>query len=233
MAVQGNLKDFSLSSLISVNCNEMNVARLVVKRGDEEASVYFEEGNIVHANLNDVEGEDVLYTILRWKEGEFTLEQDFSAPKKTVNKPWSGIVLEGMKRLDEWEQDLELDIEAGRQQAETIWEERERQLYRELCRVPGIQQVGIVDIEGNVYPPDKADLEKHSLTTAVFVFQRAKTIANLLGEGAIQHVLITGSKERRLILDYEGGICHAALTNKASTAKVMDAMRTLQARRPS
>lgn len=230
MAVQGNLEDISLSSLISVNCNEMNKARLLLKREDDEASVYFEEGNIVHAILNSLEGEDVLYKLLRWNEGEFTLEQGVSAPKQTVNRPWSGIVLEGMKRLDEWEQTFEVDLEGNHQESELVWEEDVRKMQRDLSRVSGIRTVSIVDMEGNVYPQNQSDSDKQTLATAAFLFQRAKTIAGLLSEDAIQSVLVTGKEERLCILDFEGGICSAALAEKVSSVDAVKALRTVRAR---
>ncbi len=101
MAVQGNLKDMSLTSLISINCNEMNQSRLSIKYQGQEATLFFEDGNIVHSALDSQEGDEVIYTLLTWEEGVFELEQGVPPPRHTVTAGWSGLLLEGMRRIDE------------------------------------------------------------------------------------------------------------------------------------
>jgi hypothetical protein len=101
MAVSGDLRDMDLSSIISINCNEMNQARLLVQHHGRKASIYFEDGNIVHMSLGAVEGEEVMREIVGWKEGRFDLEQGVAAPRRTVTTGWSALLLEGMRRLDE------------------------------------------------------------------------------------------------------------------------------------
>ena len=101
MAVRGELRDMDLSSIISINCNEMNQARLLIRHQGREASIFFQEGNIVHMSLGSQEGEEVIDELLRWEEGAFELEQGIPAPRRTVTTGWSELLLEGMQRLDE------------------------------------------------------------------------------------------------------------------------------------
>lgn len=101
MTVAGDLRDMDLTSIIAINCNEMNQARLVVRHEGREARIFFQDGNIVHMSLEPVEGEEVMYEVLGWKEGTFELERGVPTPKRTVNAGWSELVLQGMQRLDE------------------------------------------------------------------------------------------------------------------------------------
>lgn len=41
MAVKSDLRDMDLSSIISINCNEMNEARLLIRQQGREASLSF------------------------------------------------------------------------------------------------------------------------------------------------------------------------------------------------
>lgn len=230
MAVQGKLKDIGLSSLISVNCNEMNKAHLQIQREDEEASIFFEQGNIVHAAMGELEGEDVLYKLLHWEDGEFTLEQGIAAPKQTVQKAWSGILLEGMRRIDEWDLDLELDLEEDPSAEAEAWDDSVIQMHHDLSRVAGVKDARIIDIEGSVYPMLEVDPEKRSLTATAFIFQRGKSIANMLGENALQSVYFTQKSGRYLIFGYEDGIFSSQLTDKASVCDVVDAFRKIRGR---
>ncbi len=101
MAVKGDLRDMDLTSIIAVNCNQMNQARLVIRHEDREAHIFFEDGNIVHMSLESLEGEDVIYEVLGWEGGMFELERDVPSPKRTVNAGWSELLLQGIQRLDE------------------------------------------------------------------------------------------------------------------------------------
>ena len=101
MAIEGNLQDLSLASLVQMACTEQLQARLAVQRDGQEAQLYFEDGNIVHITLDDREGEEVIYDLLAWEEGTFALEKGVPPPAHTVTSSWSSLLLEGMRRLDE------------------------------------------------------------------------------------------------------------------------------------
>lgn len=111
MPVSGDLRDMDLASIISINCNEMNQARLLVRHQGREASVFFEGGNIVHMSLGSLEGEGVMQEIVGWKEGTFELEREVPALRRTVTTGWSELLLKGMQRLDEGA-DLDLAAES-------------------------------------------------------------------------------------------------------------------------
>jgi predicted regulator of Ras-like GTPase activity (Roadblock/LC7/MglB family) len=74
---------------------------LSVQSQDEQARIFFEGGQIVHANLGSRVGEEVIYELLTWEDGAFELEMDVSPPEKTITMSWSSLLLEGMRRIDE------------------------------------------------------------------------------------------------------------------------------------
>jgi len=101
MAIKGRLSEMSLPVLVQLTCNEGDMARLNVRQGEEEGVLYFEGGNIVHAVLGAQTGEEAVYELLTWEDGEFELESDISPPERTITVSWSGLLLEGMRRIDE------------------------------------------------------------------------------------------------------------------------------------
>lgn len=101
MAVKGNIQDMSLTGLISVNCNEGNQARLHLQNNEQDAYIYFDQGEIVHLVLEDREGEEVMRDILEWETGIFELEMHVPPPCRTVHVPWHSLVLNSMHTLDE------------------------------------------------------------------------------------------------------------------------------------
>jgi predicted regulator of Ras-like GTPase activity (Roadblock/LC7/MglB family) len=204
MAVQGNLKDMRLASLISINCNEMNQARLLLRHRGQEATLFFEGGNIVHMALDSQEGEEVIYELLTWEEGEFELEQGVPPPRHTVTTGWSGLVLEGMHRIDEstagWE--VEWDgIEA--EEAKETKDETAERMARGLKRIAGIEGVLICSREGKVLGQDTSgDPIKETALTA-FVGHQAEALGVLLNAGQLEQVILAGEKRRAIIVAHE------------------------------
>lgn len=99
--IKGRLKDMSLVDVIQV----LNLGRrtAAVNIGSEQGAgkIFVENGNIVHAGFRELSGEDALYHLLSWKDGEFEVEMDVKPEAKTISANVERLLLEGMKRLDE------------------------------------------------------------------------------------------------------------------------------------
>jgi len=102
MAIKGNLQDMSLPSLVQMICTDRRKAALVIRRQrTEEGVLFFEDGQIVHARMGMLEGEDAAYQLLQWTEGAFHLGDQSRIPRHTINAPWRYLMLEAMKKVDE------------------------------------------------------------------------------------------------------------------------------------
>ncbi|MBI5875370.1 MAG: DUF4388 domain-containing protein [Deltaproteobacteria bacterium] len=99
--IKGRLRDMSLVDVIQV----LNLGRrtAAVNIGSDEGAgkIFVENGNIVHAGFRELSGENALYHLLSWKDGEFEVEMDVKPGAKTISANVERLLLEGMKRLDE------------------------------------------------------------------------------------------------------------------------------------
>ena len=101
MSMQGDLQDMAVADLIQHYCQDHKTARLTIDHKNQYATLFFHEGAVQHATLDDLEGEEAVYEILMWQEGEFSLEMRVGPPSVTITRSWSGLLLEGARRLDE------------------------------------------------------------------------------------------------------------------------------------
>lgn len=101
MAMQGNLKDMAVADLIQHTCQDRKTARVLIDHDDQTAALFFKDGALVHATLDDLQGEEVVYRILGWEQGQFKMETNAVPPTVTITKSWSGLLLEGARRIDE------------------------------------------------------------------------------------------------------------------------------------
>lgn len=99
--MKGKLRDLSLADLIQQNCLDQKTAKLIVRHQRKQAEFYFKAGNLVHAQLDKQEGEAVVFHALSWEDGEFELQSGKEAPRISIQRSWSGLLLEAARQIDE------------------------------------------------------------------------------------------------------------------------------------
>ncbi len=106
--MQGSLQDMDVATLIQHTCQDRKVAQLDIQQNGQQATLFFKEGEIVHATYGDIQGEEVVYEIINWTEGTFSLQTGVESPETTIDSSWSGLLLAAAQRFDEQGED-ELD----------------------------------------------------------------------------------------------------------------------------
>lgn len=99
--MKGTLGDLSVSDLIQLACQERKSSKLIVECKGRQAEIWFSKGEVIHASLDDQIGEEVVYQILSWENGKFSLEASGNAPETSIKRSWASLLLEGANRLDE------------------------------------------------------------------------------------------------------------------------------------
>jgi len=99
--MKGSLGDLSVSDLIQLACQERKSSKLILECNGRQAELWFANGEIIHAFLDDQTGEEVVYQILSWEKGNFSLEASVEPPEVSIKRSWSSLLLEGAHRLDE------------------------------------------------------------------------------------------------------------------------------------
>ncbi len=101
MALTGELTDLSLAELIEFFCNQRKTGRLKVVYPHGPGYFYLQSGSVVHARIGDLRGIEAVFYALTLRNASFTFSPAFEAPEVTINQPWTSVVLEGLRRMDE------------------------------------------------------------------------------------------------------------------------------------
>lgn len=101
MPLTGELSDLSLAELIEFFCNQRKTGRLKVTYPVGAGYFYLKSGAVIHARFGDLRGIDAVYYALTQPNASFTFSAAFEAPEHTINQPWTSVVLEGLRRMDE------------------------------------------------------------------------------------------------------------------------------------
>src|SRR5262245_46068456 len=101
MALTGHLSDLSLSELIEFFCNQRKSGRLKVLYPQGAGYFFLQSGSVVDARIGVLHGIDAVFYALTLPNAQFEFSVDAEATNRTINQPWTQVVLEGLRRLDE------------------------------------------------------------------------------------------------------------------------------------
>jgi len=101
MALTGHLSDLSLSELIEFFCNQRKTGLLKVLYPQGPGQFYLQQGSVVDARLGTLRGIDAVYFALTLPNAKFEFSGSIEPTERTINQPWTQVVLEGLRRLDE------------------------------------------------------------------------------------------------------------------------------------
>ena len=105
--IQGRLEEMSMIDLMQSLEMGQKSCRLIVQKGGEQGELYFASGQCRDARIDGTEGDDAVYRVLLWTEGEF--EIDFNAAnastRTTTTRNTTGLLMEAMRLMDESSRD--------------------------------------------------------------------------------------------------------------------------------
>ena len=101
MALTGHLSDLSLSELIEFFCNQRKTGQLKVLYPQGPGYFYLQTGSVIDARIGVLRGIDAVYYALTLPNAKFEFGGESEPAERTINQPWTQVVLEGLRRLDE------------------------------------------------------------------------------------------------------------------------------------
>lgn len=129
--LSGSLEDMGVVDLLQTF--EVSRKTGVGKIGDgrREARIYFRDGKVVDAELGRLRGEEAVYRALIWNSGHFEVEFCPIDREDIIPTSTQGLLMEGMRRVDEWGRLLEQLPPLA-----TIFEVDHEQLVERLNEIP-------------------------------------------------------------------------------------------------
>ncbi len=129
--LSGSLEDMGVVDLLQTFevSRKSGVARIT--DGRREAQVFFRDGKVVDAELGQLRGEEAVYRALIWNAGNFEVEFRPVSNDDVILTSTQGLLMEGMRRVDEWGRLLE-----QLPPLHTVFEVDHEQLMERLSEIP-------------------------------------------------------------------------------------------------
>ena len=72
--------------------------------------IYIQQGEIVHAQTGEIEGEGAFYHLMAWQEGQFEIVSCSAFPSRTIQGSTMSLLMEGARLADEVGTAEEMDV---------------------------------------------------------------------------------------------------------------------------
>ena len=102
MAFQGSLKELPLPDIIQLVSVSGKTGKFTLSREGDRGFIYLKNGQMVHATVGDLIGEEAIYALAIWNSGEFQFSPGEEPDRQTITKSNTNLLMEAARRLDEW-----------------------------------------------------------------------------------------------------------------------------------
>lgn len=102
MAFQGSLKELPLPDIIQLVSVSGKTGKFTLTRDADRGFIFLKNGQMVHAIVGDLIGEEAIYSLAIWNQGEFQFSPGEEPDRQTITKSNTNLLMEAARRLDEW-----------------------------------------------------------------------------------------------------------------------------------
>jgi CheY-like chemotaxis protein len=128
---QGSIQDMAVVDLLQTFEVSRKSGIVHVHNNSHDAKILFREGKVIDAQLGALRGEEAVYRTLIWNDGSFEVEFTAVRGEDVIEVSTQGLLMEGMRRVDEWGRLLEQLPPLS-----TVFEVDHAQLLERLNEIP-------------------------------------------------------------------------------------------------
>jgi CheY-like chemotaxis protein len=99
--IEGRLEELGIADLMQSLEMGQKSCRLTVRHGGEQCEMFFANGQCKHARRGATVGEEAVYPVVHWTEGQFEIDFHGATGETTITRGTAGLLMEAMRLLDE------------------------------------------------------------------------------------------------------------------------------------
>jgi hypothetical protein len=111
--LRGSLSQMNIMDLFQSLEMGHKSCSLTLTFNGEKCDMYFTDGQVNHASCGKLRGEEAVYKTMAWKDGSFAIDFTGSSAEQTVTRSTQGLLMEGLRLLDEANRDSEQNVLEG------------------------------------------------------------------------------------------------------------------------
>jgi hypothetical protein len=102
MSFQGSIQELPVPDIIQLVSVSGKTGMFTLVRGADRGYIYLKSGQMVHARVGELTGEEAIYALAIWNSGDFQFTPAEEAGTVTIERSNTSLLMEAARRLDEW-----------------------------------------------------------------------------------------------------------------------------------
>jgi hypothetical protein len=102
MSFQGSIQELPVPDIIQLVSVSGKTGMFTLVRGAERGYIYLRNGQMIHARVGDLAGEEAIYALAIWSSGDFQFSPGEEPDTVSIEKSNTSLLMEAARRLDEW-----------------------------------------------------------------------------------------------------------------------------------
>lgn len=191
----GELPPVELADLLQIQNKNKFTGALSLQHGQRKGVIYFEQGEVVHAEYSRWAGYNAVYLMLGLGQGEFSCQIGLVAPKKTIEMAMSQLLLEAHRWLDELSDTQRRALFKEQQ----LPEKKVNRLVKKLLPIQGVDYAVLFDDNGHPHD-DESDASIRLAAQGGLIRENGIHLGAILGLGDFRSAMLTGGGGHILLI---------------------------------
>jgi CheY-like chemotaxis protein len=111
--LRGSLQQMNIMDLFQSLEMGHKTCLLTLNYNGQKCEMYFTDGQVNHAACGPLRGDEAVYKVIGWNDGSFAIDFTGSSSEQTITKSTQGLLMEGLRLLDEANRDAEENVLEG------------------------------------------------------------------------------------------------------------------------
>ena len=103
--LRGSLSQMNVIDLVQSLEMGRKSCQLTMTNGEDKCELYFAGGQVKHAAYGAISGDEAVFKVLRWTDGNFQINFEGKTTQETTTLNTQGLLMEGLRLLDESQRD--------------------------------------------------------------------------------------------------------------------------------
>ena len=103
--LRGSLAQMNVIDLVQSLEMGRKSCLLTMTNGGDKCEIYFNQGQVKHAAYGTIVGDEAVFKVLRWTDGNFQINFEGKTTQETTTLNTQGLLMEGLRLLDEAKRD--------------------------------------------------------------------------------------------------------------------------------
>lgn len=108
--VRGNLSQMNVMDLFQSLELGHKTCALALRNQSDRCELFFSDGQINHATYGKLKGDEAVFKVLSWTEGQFEIDFSRKSAEQSTTRSTQGLLMEGLRMIDEANRDAEENV---------------------------------------------------------------------------------------------------------------------------